>query len=134
MNKVLSYSLKVWLTTIVLCPVLSILTLLIQAVNLHEAANVVMLLVGSPFSMLLIGVLTIPSAVLFYISSKYLLKWGVKTFFAKIILSLLGLLLTCLTISVFGNFRFTLNYVFVILPYLISIFISIWIYRLESSK
>jgi hypothetical protein len=131
-NQALSYSIKVWLTTIVFSPILSTLTILIDARNFHDVINISMLLLGLPLTILLIGVITIPSAIVFYFSSLYLLKKDVTSFSAKIILSIIGFLLTCLSINIFGDFKFTSAYLFIISPYLLVIMISIWIHRFKK--
>jgi len=131
MNGTLSYNIKVWLTSLFISSILADLMNLRYAQSMHDVLNIFAMLVGIPLLILMMGVITIPSATIMYFSNIYLFKHDVNVLSIKLILSVLGLLLTFLSISIFGDFQFTADFFITASPYFLAVLISIWVYRLK---
>jgi|GEM_PF-4194174 len=131
MNRTLQYNIKVWLTSLLISSILADLMNLRYARSIHDVFNIFAMLIGVPFLILMMGVLTTPSATIMYFSTIYLFKHDVNVLSIKLILSVLGLLLTFLSISIFGDFRFTEDFFITASPYFLSVVISIWMYRMK---
>jgi len=131
MNRTLQYNIKVWLTSLLISSILAVLMNLRYARSIHDVFNIFAMLIGVPFLILMMGVLTTPSATIMYFSTIYLFKHDVNVLSIKLILSVLGLLLTFLSISIFGDFQFTEDFFITASPYFLSVVISIWMYRMK---
>lgn len=131
MNHSLEYTKRVWLTSILLSLVFSILTILTRTRNIHDVTGVFTLFLGLPAGVLFMGLVTIPSAIVLYFSVQLLLKHNINSLLSKLMLSLLGILLVCAQVAAMGELRFTVGYAIILLPYWTAIVFSVWIYKLN---
>ena len=130
-NSSRAFTLRVWLTSIILSSVFSLLILLLKAANLHDVIEILTLLLGTPFSVLLFGVISLPSAFAFYLLCEYLLKLNMAPRLRKTFLSIIGVLLALVPIGTFGDLQMSLNFAILVSPYVFAVLASIWIYKLE---
>lgn len=133
MNKEYSYSLRVWITTLLLSPLFALLTIAPKLRSFREAIELVTMLVGVPIMAILLGLITIPGIFVFHFFCRFLIKYKIPVLSVKSILSFLGIFFVCVPAYIFGHFEFTWDYALLILPYWVALFISIWIYKLSAS-
>lgn len=126
-----TFSKRVWLTGAVFSPVFALLINLRSATSLKDVFDVMILLVGTPFVMLIIGIISLPSALILYLTCKLVLKWNIPSVTRKLCLSLISIILTLIPIVILGNFRLSWEFAILTAPYVIVVVIAIWIYKLE---
>jgi uncharacterized protein YacL len=136
MNPSLLYTRKVWFTIILLAPTFGILSILFRAKNMDDVMDVFKLFIGIPMAALLFGIITIPSVIAFYFATKYLFTSYFNQFSVKIVLSILGILLTFLSAGLMDEFKlkFNIDYLLTIAPYLFAVVISVWIYKFRPAN
>ncbi|RKR82541.1 hypothetical protein BDD43_2726 [Mucilaginibacter gracilis] len=137
MDHTLKYSFKVWVTSAILASILSWLIVFVQVNSIHDFILGLELLLGMPVMIVLTGMFTFPSAIILYFSVRYLTRYYIGFVCTKMILTLLGLLLTSVYVYMLNDFSFhsnifTLDYLLVVAPYYFAIIISIWIYKLKN--
>jgi len=125
MKQALIYSLKIWLTGVFISPVLVKLFWLIIGESSGSNAIGALMLFG--------GILSIPSVLLLFLSVLILTKQAIEVNSMKLILSLIGVILTYLPIwflngREFGLDNFMLNF---FIAYTVTVIAGIWFYKLK---
>ncbi|TWJ03502.1 hypothetical protein JN11_01048 [Mucilaginibacter frigoritolerans] len=101
MKQTLIYSLNVWLTSVVAAPLL----FLIFTLPKNTGIGIEIL----PFEWLMGGVLSVPSFLLLYLTSNYLVRLRFSILIDKIILSLVGILLTYIPFFLINGYHLILD-------------------------
>ncbi|MBB6111858.1 hypothetical protein [Mucilaginibacter lappiensis] len=125
MKQAVIYSLKVWFTGVFISPVLVKLFWMIIGESSGSNAIGALMLFG--------GILSIPSVLLLFLSVLILAKQAIAINLMKLILSLIGIILTYLPIwflngRQFGLDSFMMNF---FVAYTVIIIAGIWFYKLK---
>jgi hypothetical protein len=123
------YTLKVWLSSVCVSPVIIILyeSLRFKSIPVgDEAAFVIFAIIfGSIFSM--------PSAGLLWLTTHGVLKTSLSNEAQKTVLTFVGVALTGLPIFLFDNSSLNTDVGYVIILYAATIVTGIWVYRLQPA-
>jgi hypothetical protein len=129
MKQALIYSLKVWLTSVVAAPFLFLTLELLK----HTGIAIEIL----PIAWLIGGMLSVPSFILLYITSNCLVKLHYNIVSSKIMLSLIGIVLTYVPFFLINGYHLLLDGDLLSLPLFISyscaILACVWSYKLGLS-
>ncbi len=133
MNNSQSYSLKVWLTTSILSPLLYSYNFHNQNYTLHSKGDIIGYIL---VSILFFAGVASPSCLIFVWLNKFIIRLSQNIFISKFIINLLGLILGTLPIMMIFT---SLNYYNdllsnIIIPYILVFTISIWLFTIEKEK
>ncbi|NVM67096.1 hypothetical protein FHW88_005417 [Mucilaginibacter sp. SG538B] len=136
--KALGYTLKIWLTSIVISPILHLFINGITEPNMGYAkigvtSSVYFILMSIPFGI----ILSIPSFLLLWLAVYLLIRFDVKTNQARGLLSVIGTALSSLAFYIVFGYDDPSSYketVLWALPYCIVIVASVWYYRFVNES
>ena len=126
MKEALIYNLKVWLTAVFITPTL--LKLFWMIIGESSGSNAVGAL------MIFGGILSIPSVLLLFLITLFLIRQIITVNSMKLILSLAGVILTYLPIWFLNGRQFVLDSFMLnfFVGYTVCIIAGIWFYKLKS--
>ena len=128
MKQALIYSLKVWLTAVFIAPLL--LKLFWIVTNESSGSNAIGALI------IFGGILSIPSVLLLFLTTIFLVRQTITVNSMKLILSLGGLILTYLPIWFLNGRQFVLDSFMLnfFVGYTVIIITGIWFYKLKPGN
>ncbi len=125
-DNVRTYVFRVWLTSVIISPVIyALFNPIPDGSNAVTLVIAVMIFIG--------GCISIPCAILIDIAIKFLVKFNLPVVSVKIRLSAIGLILSYSPFFILGNFRFYQADLYVAVPYGVTVLAAIWVYRLNIS-
>lgn len=129
--RISDYVLKVWLTSVFGAPTILLILALIRP-DLVSIFSIYL------FTILIGALFSLPSFLLLYLACKYIIKLINNTISFKLIVALVGVVLSYIPFLVIDNFNFLLNNDMLSQPlfmsYCLIIVIGIWFYKLEPSN
>ena len=125
-NNTLRYVFKVWLTTVLIAPVL----LGIGQTIMYAGGFVWWVFFGMLFG----GALGAPSFVLLWLATRWLIN-ATHVVRCKLYLSILIIPLAALAVLIgYGLIRYSINTMYLAIPYIIVAIAAIWLYKLKPIK